>query len=157
MKNNNFNIYNNLIKLTRNKNLYINLNNCETFADRLFFLFLHFSILLKLFKKDIPKKELQELFDYIIRQIDLSIREIGFGDATVNKKMKSYINLLYSIIDSLEKMNNKNYNDKSLFLKKYLNERANIDFYVKYMDNYINFLLKSSLKMFTKDILDFNF
>jgi len=157
MKNNNFNIYNNLIKLTRNKNLYINLNNSETFGDRLFFLFLHFSILLKVFKKDIPKKELQELFDYIIRQIDLSIREIGFGDVTVNKKMKSYINLLYSIIDSLEKMNNKNYNDKSLFLKKYLNERANIDFYVKYMDNYINFLLKSSLKMFTKDILDFNF
>jgi len=57
---------------------------------------LHFSILLKLFKKDIPKKELQELFDYLIRQIELSIREIGFGDATVNKKMKSYINLLYS-------------------------------------------------------------
>ena len=29
------NIYNNLIKLTRNKNLYLNLKNNDTFSDRL--------------------------------------------------------------------------------------------------------------------------
>ena len=37
-----------------------------------------------------------------MRQIELSIREIGYGDATINKKMKDYINILYSIIDKID-------------------------------------------------------
>ena len=35
------NIYNNLIKLTRNKLLYINLTDKDSFPDRMIFLFLH--------------------------------------------------------------------------------------------------------------------
>ena len=57
------------------------------------------------------KKNLQKFFDYCVRQIELSIREIGYGDATINKKMKDYVNLLFSIIDKIDnweqKMNEK--------------------------------------------------
>ena len=33
------------------------------------------------------KDELQKFFDYCVRQIELSVREIGYGDATINKKI----------------------------------------------------------------------
>ena len=103
MNKNYLNIYNNLIKLTRNKKLYINLEKDDTFSERLIFLFFHFALFLKHFKTSIPRKNLQELFDFVIRQIELSIREIGYGDVSVNKKMKEYINLFYSIIEKIEK------------------------------------------------------
>ena len=92
-----FNIYNNLVKLTRNKNLY-KANKQDTFYDRMIILFFHLSFLLKVYKNNVSKKELQNFFDYFVRQIELSIREIGYGDATINKKMKEYVNLLFSII-----------------------------------------------------------
>ena len=43
MKNDHLNIYNNLIKLTRNKSLYYNLKNDDTFSDRLVILLIHLS------------------------------------------------------------------------------------------------------------------
>ena len=88
------NIYNNLIKLTRNKNLYLNLKNKDTFSDRLIIFLFHFAFFLKNYKNDIPKKEAKNLFDSIIRQIELSIREIGYGDVSINKKMKDYVTIL---------------------------------------------------------------
>ena len=90
MNYNYLNIYNNLIKLTRNKNLYLYLEKNDTFSDRLVFLFFHFALFLKRFKSEIPKNDLQELFDFVIRQIELSIREIGYGDVSVNKKNEGF-------------------------------------------------------------------
>ena len=96
------NIYNNLIKLTRNKNLYLNLERNDEFSDRLLFLMFHFALFLKKFKSEINKKKSQELFDFFVRQIELSIREIGYGDVSVNKKMKEYVNMFYAILDKIE-------------------------------------------------------
>ena len=93
-------VYNNLIKLTRNKNLY-NSKKQDTFYDRMIILFFHLGFLFKEYKNIEDKKNLQNFFDYSIRQIELSIREIGYGDATINKKMKEYVNLLFSVIDKI--------------------------------------------------------
>ena len=41
MNKNYLNIYNNLVKLTRNKELYLNLKNNDTFSDRLIVLLFH--------------------------------------------------------------------------------------------------------------------
>ena len=95
MKNSYLNIYNNLIKLTRNKNLYLNLKNTDTFSDRLVILLFHFGFFLKIYKKEMTINEAQDFFDFVIRQIELSIREIGYGDVAVNKKMKEYVNLFF--------------------------------------------------------------
>ena len=157
MQYNYLNIYNNLIKLTRNKNLYVNLDKNETFSERLVFFFFHFALFLKEYKKSIPKENLQKLFDFIIKQIELSVREIGYGDVSVNKKMKDFINLFYSILENIEKSElNNNDNQIDLF-KKYLNLNKNFDFYVNYFNNYRLFLEKNTLNNFTKDILNFNF
>ena len=52
MSNNYLNIYNNLVKLTRNKELYKDFNNQDTFSDRLIFFLLHFAFFLKVYKEN---------------------------------------------------------------------------------------------------------
>ena len=78
------NIYNNLIKYTRNKDLYKNLNREDNFSDRLTVFLLHFSFFLKNFKNDENRNVLQEIYDFNFRQLELSIREIGYGDQSIN-------------------------------------------------------------------------
>ena len=63
------NIYNNLINLTRNKKLYLSLQRKDNFSDRLVFFLLHFSFFLKNFKKVGEKKLLQDIYDYIFKQL----------------------------------------------------------------------------------------
>ena len=157
MKNEYLNIYSNLIKLTRNKKLYFNLKNDDTFSDRLIVLLFHFGFFLKVYKDEISKKEAQRLFDFIIRQIELSIREIGYGDVSVNKKMKEYVNLFFSILEKIEKWKSLNINEKKKIIGDLMNIKEDNDLFVNYFDKYYVFLSKNSFKIFTKDILDLKF
>ena len=157
MKNNYLNIYNNLIKLTRNKSLYLKLEKNDTFSDRLIFLFFHLAFFLKQYKSSISPKDLQDLFDFIIKQIELSIREIGYGDASINKKMKNYLNLFYSIIEKIESSDLESKENQMDLIKNYLNTDINLDFYANYFNKYRLFLAKNTLNNFTKDILNLNF
>ena len=145
-------IYNNLIKLTRNKLLYNN-DKQDTFYDRLIIFFFHLSFLLKIYKKKESKDELQEFFDYCVRQIELSIREIGYGDASINKKMKEYVNLLFSIIDKIDSWEDKDSRDKTNIFKIYIDDVPNYEDLIDYFEKYRNFLIKNSFKNLTKDIL----
>ena len=154
MKNDYLNIYNNLIKLTRNKNLYYSLKNNDTFSDRLIILLFHFGFFLKIYKNDISKKESQKIFDYFVRQIELSIREIGYGDVSVNKKMKDYVNLFYSILEKIDRWEVLEKAKKNDIIKNYINIYDDSDKFVNYLDNYRLFLINNPLKIFTKVILD---
>ena len=145
-------IYNNLIKLTRNKLLYNN-NKQDTFYDRLIIFFFHLSFLLKIYKKKESKDELQEFFDFCVRQIELSIREIGYGDASINKKMKEYVNLLFSIIDKIDSWDDKDSKDKANIFKIYIDDILNYEDLIDYFEKYRNFLIKNTFKNLTKDIL----
>ena len=154
MKNLYLDIYNNLIRLTRNKNLYNN-KELDTFYDRMIIFFFHLSFLLKENKDKENPVDLQEFFDFCIRQIELSIREIGYGDATINKKMKDYINLLYSIIDKVHKWETIDDNEKSKILKKYIDISDNSQSYIDYFENFRDFLIKNSFKNLSKHIISF--
>ena len=101
MSKNYINIYNNLIKLTTNKNLYKGFTNQDTFSDRLILFLIHFAFFLKIYKNEKNSSILQEIYDFNFRQLELSIREIGYGDQSINKKMKDYINLFHSIISEI--------------------------------------------------------
>ena len=148
------NIYNNLIKLTRNKNLYLNLKNNDTFSDRLIILLFHFGFFLKYYKKEISKQEAQDLFDFFIRQIELSIREIGYGDVSVNKKMKDYVNLFFSILEKIENWDMLNMSDKKIILGDLMNIKEDNDLFIEYFNKLSVFFSKNPLKIFTKDILE---
>ena len=157
MNSDNLNIYNNLVKLTRNKKLYQNLKNNDTFSDRLVILLLHFGFFLKVYKDNVTKKEAQNLFDFFIRQIELSIREIGYGDVSVNKKMKDYVNLFYSILEKIEKWDYLEKSEKINLIADLMNIYKDNDLIVNYLDKYKDFLSKNSLKKFSKDILELKF
>ena len=120
MSKNYINIYNNLVNYTRNKDLYKNLNRVDNFSDRLILFLLHFSFFIKNFKNDENKKILQEIYDFNFRQLELSIREIGYGDQSINKKMKDYINLFHSMVSEIHFWDSLSRSDKikkfSLFL-----------------------------------------
>ena len=157
MKINYLNIYNNLIRLTRNKKLYLKLEKQDTFSDRLIILFFHFGFFLKYYKSKIVKKDLQKMFDFLIKHIELSIREIGYGDVSVNKKMKEFINLLYLILEKVELWEKINTVSKLQLIEDYLNINKNSEYFVDYFEKYRIFLTKSTLNNFTKDILNFKF
>ena len=154
MTNNYINVYNNLIKLTRNKSLYQNTNIDENFSIRLtFFLFL-FAFFLKNYQPNNPKKILQEIYDFNFRQLEISIREIGYGDVSINKKMKDYLNLFHKILIEIENWDELNNHLKGQFFIKYINENSNSAFFVNYFDNYFNNLKKNTLNSFINNILD---
>ena len=157
MNKNFLNIYNNLIKLTRNKLLYSNNINSESFSDRLIIFLFHFSFFLKIYKNKSNKEEFQKLYDYIFYQIELSIREIGYGDSTVNKKMKEYVNLLYKIIDKVDFWEKLNFNEKIDFFSKFLDVTYENTFYIEYFNKYSIYLTKKSFNYFTKDVISHKF
>ena len=53
------------------------------------------------FKKKAEKKILQEIYDCNFKQLELSIREMGYGDVAINKKMKTYLNIFHAILERL--------------------------------------------------------
>ena len=157
MKKEYLNIYNNLIKLTRNKLLFEKLQKNDSFSERLVVFLLHFAFFLKIYKSNQSKDELQDIYDFVFRQIELSIREIGYGDTSINKQMKNYINLFYSIIGQIDKWEKLDSEKKTAIFLEFLNVGPEKHFFVEYFEKYRLFLLNNTLKNFSKDVLKFNF
>ena len=160
VSNNNFfmnteylNFYNNLIKLTTNKSLYKNfLNKQDNFGDRLTLFLLHFAFVLKEFKNDKNEKKLQELYDFNFRQLELSIREIGYGDQSINKKMKDYINLFHAIISDIHFWDKLEIIKKKEMLSKFLDNFGDIEYLVDYFNNFSVHLSKNNLNSYLKSV-----
>ena len=153
MKNNYINLYNNLIKLTTNKNLYRGiLSQQDVFSDRLTLFLLHFAFFLKEFKNSDNQKVLQEIYDFNFRQLELSIREIGYGDQSVNKKMKDYLNNFHAIISNIHFWNELDNSEKKKKISPFLSNFQNIDYLVDYFDVFRNNLANKTLKSFLKSV-----
>ena len=148
------NFYNNLIKLTTNKLLYKNLNKQDTFNDRLIIFLLHFAFFLKNFKNENNEKKLQEIYDFNFRQLELSIREIGYGDQSINKKMKDYINVFHAIISDIHFWSDQDINKKKEIISKFLENFTNINELVEYFDDYLENLSKKTLNSYLKSVIN---
>ena len=151
------NIYNNLVNLSRNKSLFSIFTDKDTFSDRILILMFHFAFFLREFKDNTDKDYLQNFFDYFFRQIELSLREIGYGDVSINKKMKDYINIFYSILDKLNNWKNLDNNKKSAILAYYYKLNNNELKIVEYFNNFETYLSKNSLNSFTKSVISHKF
>ena len=163
IKKNNFmnkefiNIYNNLVNLSRNKNIYYSFTNKDTFSDRLLIFLFHLAFFFKNYKSKIDQKYIQNFYDYTFRQIELDIREIGYGDQSVNKKMKTYINMLYSIIKKIHNWENYNKDDKLKIFNLYIENKDNNQKIVDYFEKYYVYLTKISLNSFIKSVIEHKF
>ncbi len=150
-------LYNTLVNLSRNKSLFSIFTDKDTFSDRILILLFHFAFFLREYKKKTDKEYLQKFFDYFFRQIELSLREIGYGDVSINKKMKDYINIFYSILDKINDWNNLDNIKKGEILSFYYNLKDNHLKIVNYFDNFEIYLSKTALKSFTKSVINHKF
>ncbi len=152
MKEKYIHIYNNLINYTRNKDLYKNLNRNDNFSDRLTLFLLHFSFFLKNFKNDENKNILQEIYDFNFRQLELSIREIGYGDQSINKKMKDYINLFHSMVSEIHFWDDLSKEEKLKKISIFLADFQNNDVLLNYFEDFNLNLSKKTLNSYLKSV-----
>ena len=150
MSENYINVYNNLINYTRNKELYKSLNRNDNFSDRLTFFLIHFAFFLKNYNNKENKAILQKIYDFNFRQLELSIREIGYGDQSINKKMKIYLNLFHAIISDIHFWDELDKSEKSKKLSIFLQDFTEIDILVDYFDEFATNLKKKTLNFFKK-------
>ena len=146
------NLYNNLIKLTTNKLLYKGLSKQDTFSDRLLLFLIHFAFFLKVFKNEDNTETLQKIYDFNFRQLELSIREIGYGDQSINKKMKDYINLFHSLVSEIHFWDELDAKQKEKKFSIFLENFEKIDYLVEYFEKYKENLSKKTLNSYLKSV-----
>ena len=123
-------------------------------------MFIHFSVMMIVFKNK-GKKFNQKSYDSLFHNIENNLREMGFGDVSVNKKMKDFNKLLYDILLKLNKKNDVNtfkINEKLVIdyfkdLKDTKNTKY-IDF-ERYFSNFYNFCFEIPLDNMIRDSLNF--
>ena len=99
------NIYTNIVKTSRNKSFFLDYKVDDTVEGRFDIILLHSFIIFNYFisvekgKSKLP----QLLFDHMFLDFDSNLREMGFGDIAVNKRMKQFIKAFYGRIDSYSK------------------------------------------------------
>ena len=138
--------------MTTNKNLYKHFDKQDTFSDRLLFFLIHFAFFLKTYKNEKNSKLLQEIYDFNFRQLELSLREIGYGDQSINKKMKDYINLFHSIISEIHFWESYDKNEKIKKISLFFDNLQKIDYLVEYFDDFNIDLSKKNLNYFLKSV-----
>ena len=153
MSENYINVYNKLINFSRNKDLYRSLDREDNFSDRLIFFLIHFAFFLKTYKNKENKEILQKIYDFNFRQLELSIREIGYGDQSINKKMKIYLNLFHAIVSEIHFWDKLDKKEKSKKLSSFLDDFKKIDVIVDYFDDFYINLGKKNLNFFLKSVI----
>ena len=134
--------------------LYKNIKKQDTFGDRLVLLLIHFAFFLKEFKNNDNTKDLQEIYDFNFRQIELSLREIGYGDQTINKKMKNYINLFHSVVSEIHFWDRLSFKEKEKKISTFLVNFDKIDHLINYFDVFKENLSKKTLNSYLKSVIN---
>ena len=159
-------IYNNILLLSRNTLFYTKFDLIDTFQNRIHLIFIHISfIFIKIKQNDKKKKNknfYQEMFDLIFNKIELNMREIGFGDSTINKNMRYLIKTFYNILFSCEKYKEMNLSTKDIFFNKYLRlnnikNTTNNKGIIEYFDKYEAFCFDLNPDSVLKGELKFNY
>ena len=102
-KHNNY-LYNILLNLSRNIFFYKTIKLQDTYETRIYLMLFHFSIIMIVSKNKGTKFDQNE-YDYFFRNIEYNLRDLGFGDISVNKKMKDLNKILYDILLKIQSAN----------------------------------------------------
>ena len=143
--------------MTRNKDLYKDFKKQDDFSDRLVFFLIHFAFFFKTFKNEENRVILQEIYDFTFRQLELSIREIGYGDQSINKKMKDYLNLFHDILDKIHFWENLKTEQKNDLINNYVLNSINPSLLTNYFENYLQKLKKNTLNSYIKSVINPNY
>ena len=158
IKKHNTDLYNTLLHLSRNLNFYNKMNIKDTFESRIYLMFMHFSIILIIFRKketNFPQGHYDDLF-YCIEN---NLRELGFGDVAVNKKMKTLNKIFYDILLKINIEPNNFKINKIIILKYFENftdlENSKYELFQQYLIKFYHFCFELSPKTMIKDALKF--
>ncbi len=149
-------IYQNIIKISRSKFFYIELNVDDSFEARFDLIIFHSFMIFYYYKKTNNKKSQisQKLFDCMFEDFENNLREMGFGDIAVNKKMKIFIRAFYGRLAQYSKSIDRKIEleDKSLLEQTILNNiykgnnkySENIKWFIEYMEKNIDYFINNS-------------
>jgi cytochrome b pre-mRNA-processing protein 3 len=154
-------LYNILLTLSRNIFFYSKIKLPDNFETRIYLMFMHFSIMMIIFKKK-DKKFDQNIYDLLFHKIENNLRELGFGDVSVNKKMKEFNKILYDILLKIEDKDN---NQKIFKIKqklvasyfKELSEVKSIEYseFESYFSSFYHFCFELTLHNMVREAINF--
>lgn len=134
----------------------------DNFETRIYLMFIHFSIILIVFKKK-KEKFNQKEYDQFFNYIENDLRELSYGDMTVNKKMKDLNKILYDILLKLD-LNSKNNQFKIChkLVSKYfpnLKDSKSLNYmeFYKYFSNFYDFCFEFTCKNMLKNLNKFKY
>ena len=154
-------LYNTLLSLSRNIFFYKEIKLPDTFETRIYLMFIHFSLMMIVSKKKNLKFD-QKSYDYLFQSIEYNLRELGFGDVSVNKKMKDFNKILYDILLKIEKPDEKDFKINEKIILKYFSQinTENNDYlnkFIQYYVNFYNFCFEMPHDSMIRDALNFKY
>ena len=151
-------LYNTLLKLSRNLYFYKEIGLKDTFETRIYLMFLHFSLMLIIFKFKNTKFPQNE-YDSLFQCIENNLRELGQGDVAVNKKMKDLNKIFYDILLKINNKKDKFDINKDLILKYFADQNdlnnKKYDLFIDYLVDFYNFCFELSPQSMIKDAIKF--
>ena len=152
-------LYNTLLTLSRNLFFYNKINLNDAFETRIYLMFIHFSIMMMIFKKK-GKKFDQKAYDDLFFNIENNLRELGFGDVSVNKKMKDLNKILYDILLKINNSENDSFNINKNLILKYFNQLNDDEFqkyvvFERYLNDFYKFCFELPLENMIREAINF--
>ena len=152
-------LYNTLLTLSRNLFFYNKIKLKDTFESRIYLMFIHFSIMMIVFKKK-GKKFDQKSYDSLFFNIENNLRELGYGDVAVNKKMKDLNKILYDILLKINHLENDSFKINKNLIIKYFNQLNDIDSqkylnFERYLNDFYKFCFELSLENMIREAIKF--
>ena len=151
-------IYQNIVEKSRLKYFYLDKEVKDSLESRFDLIIFHSFVIFQFFRemKIVNSSLPQNLFDFMFKDFENNLREMGFGDVAVNKKMKIFITAFYGRISNysmgVEMYRIKNDEQKlfdtiknNIYKNKAVSSK-NVHFFVEYLMLNLNFFIKNSLE-----------
>ena len=124
-------------------------------------MFIHFSILMIIFKKKGKKFE-QKIYDSLFANIENNLRELGFGDVSVNKKMKDFNKMLYDILLKIEQTKQSKFTISHNLISSYFTDLSDIkstkyQLFEDYFSRFYDFCFEKPLNNMVEDAINFKY
>ena len=152
-----------MVELSRNIFFYKKIQLKDNFETRINLVFLHLSLILIVFKEKNKKDFPQDIFDNIFQNIEYHIRELGYGDVAVNKKMKTLLRIFYDILLKIKTSGDKKNLINKRVIANYLEPQNGmksselIDDLANYFQKYYNFCFELENNSVLKGQINFKY
>ena len=160
-KKHNNSLYNKLAQLSRHKFFYETVKLSDNFETRVLLIFFHLAVILKIAKGKANKDKTQEIFDNIFQNIEFHIRELGYGDVSVNKNMKKLNKIFYDILYNFDRDLSALEGTKKLLIKYFFSkdkfDKENMMKLAEYFEKFRDFCFDLDVNSMLNGSIDFKY